>query len=463
MTDLKPPAAADIPTPKATALDRRVGRMRTNGNSQYSDGERTYQRVSTLLKNLETDTYHLNLWKQRQVAIGMSKRPDLVLGVAAATQIDPATGKLTDAAKSEINGLCKQASQAAGSSSGANQGTAVHTATERLDLGETVEQIALPYPFDADLRAYSVLRKAMGLDFRAEHVERSVRTDIDGTLVVGTYDRFGESEWLAQQGFLAPGEGLIVDVKTENDPLLNLLHIAPQLAIYANAREQFVPAPTEDNPSAGTYEPMPKVSKAIGLVIHVRNGRATPYLVDLVAGWEAARGAEAQRRRVAASKVKLGEPGCWAIPLDVPLPAATEIVARAAEPELQAAQALTVHTAAGVELTASAGEAVVQQAVRNPDGTTTWHVVESTPAPVPVPAGPQPLEAMLWEAIQSAMSLDELSGLFERATATGVAWEGPIAEAGIVRGRIVSCKQRTMHDPTTTGKCACGWARGMAP
>jgi hypothetical protein len=453
MTDLQPPAAADIPVPAPTALELRVGRMKTNGNSQYNDGTRTYQRVSNLLKNLETDTYHLDLWKQRQVAIGMSKRPDLVLGVAAATQIDPTTGKLTPAAKAEINGLCKQASDAAASKAGANQGTAVHTATERLDLGETLEQIGLPYPYDADLRAYDVLSRAMGLRFRAEHVERSVRTDVDGTLVVGTYDRFGESEWLTQQGFLAPGEGLIVDVKTEGDPLLNLLHIGPQLAIYANAHEQFCPEPTEDQPYAGRYEPMPNVSKAIGLIIHVRNGRATPYLVDLTAGWEAARGAEAQRRRVAAAKTKLGEPGCWAIPLDVPMPAATEIVAQSHEREL------TQRLIPTPEIPSPAPEAVVQQAVRNPDGTTTWHVVES---PAPVPPGPQPLEAMLWEAIQAASSLDELAALFERATATGVAWEGPIAEAGIVRAAIVRCAQRAMHDPATTGKCACGWARGMA-
>jgi hypothetical protein len=149
---------------------------------------------------------------------------------------------------------------------------------------------------------------------------------------------------------------------------------------------------------------------------------------------------------MAESKIKLGDDGCWALPVDVPLPPAAALVQDRAAPELAAARE-RVETV------------TVQEAVRDASGNVTWQAVPAAP----LPPGNMPLEAMLWEAIQVAGSVTELSELFERATAQGVAWEGPIAEAGIVRAAIVQCKQRDMHDPTTTAKCACGWARGMAP
>lgn len=444
MTDLAPPT-----------IMPRVGTMKIK-NKRYFDGEIDYQRTSTMLENLKTwaDTWNLQRWLERQVAIGMSMRPDLVLGVAAATQVDPATGKLLDDAKKAINGLCKQATDAAASRAGSNTGTAVHTATERLDLGETIEQINLPYPYSADLQAYETLKRVMGLELPRKMIERSVRNATTNT--VGTIDRAGFCTFLREAGLLEPNEMIIVDVKTEQDPLLNMIHIAPQLANYAYAENMWVPEPTAENEYAGRYEPWPyPVSKRFALAIHIRAGRATPYLINIEQGWEAALGAAAQRDRSKRSKIKLGEPGCWAAAVPIELPPATEIVADA-------------HARGPLGFSAPAGTTraeyvapqtvVVEQAERRPDGSVTWNVVSNE-----IPDGPQPLEAMLWEAIVSAPDLDSLSHLFERATATGVAWEGPIAEAGIKRATIVKCAQRSMHNPATTAKCACGWTRELAP
>lgn len=465
----------------------RVGKMRVNGQGRYADGFRTWQRTSNLLKNIETDTYNLDEWRENMLAVGLAARPDLVLGVAAAAQFDPVTGKLTKEAKSTLRGLRKQASDAAKSKAGANAGTAVHTATERLDMGESVEQIALPYPYSADLKAYETLVRVMGLRFRPDMIERTVRnTTVD---CCGTFDRFGESDLLVERGILAPGELLVVDVKTEADPLLNLIHIAPQLATYANADGMFVPAPTEENEYAGTYSAMPNVSKIVGLVIHVRDGRAVPYLIDLSKGWTSAQRAYAQREAMRESKIKLGDEGAWAFALPVDMPPATEIVAaaharhvaelaqrKAAEgdptaglcpncaPLLVGASADRVDgsdpstpcdTCSQTQISTAVG--TEQVAARRVDGNIEWRPAGA------IPPGPQPLEAMLWEAIQIATDLDELSRLFEQASATGVEWAGPIAEAGIARARIVSCVQRAMHDPATTSKCACQWTRGMAP
>ncbi len=416
----------------------RVGPMRTTGG-RYADGTSNYQRVSNLLKNIETDTYNLDQWRKRQVAIGMSMRPDLVLGVAAAAQFDPVTGKLTKDAKSAINDLCKQAMDAAASKAGANKGSAVHTATERLDLGESVNAIGLPYPFNADLAAYETLKRVMGLAFLPEHIERTVV--IDEVAAAGTFDRIGTSTLLEQRGILAPGERLVVDVKTEDDPLLNLLHICPQLACYANGNRMFIPAPTVDDVNAGTYEAMPSVSKIVGLVIHVKNGRAVPYLVDLDRGWRSARRAAAQREALAESKRKIGDEGAWATILPVDLPPAADLIASA-------------HERGPMGYSAPAGEAPVGASVTVAGMEFTKHSEPGDPL--------GELRGQLIEAIWQARSTGDLASLYEQATVMSIAWSGAVAMAGTARQRIIECPQRAMHDPSTTAKCACGWTRGVA-
>lgn len=403
----------------------RLGPMATK-NKRYADGTSTYQRVSTLLKNIETDTYNLDQWRKRQVAIGMSMRSDLVLGVAAAAQFNPETGKLTDEAKHTINDLCTQAMDAAASKAGANAGSAVHTATERLDLGEPAEQIALPYPYSADLTAYATLKRAMGLAFRPEHIERTVVIDALGA--AGTFDRLGTSTLLEERGILAPGELIVVDVKTEDDPTYNLIHICPQLASYANGDRMFTPAPTAEDRYAGTYEPMPAVNKTVGLVIHIKKGHARPLLVNLESGWRSALRAAEQRDELALSKRKLGEDGAWVLHLPVDLPPATELVQTAV--------------------------------ARGPMG---FSAPEGTPAGYAEPDDPLgELRGQLIEAIWQAAGLGDLARLYEAATAQGVAWSGAVQMAGTARQRIIECPQRAMHDPSTTAKCACGWTREVA-
>ena len=421
--------------------------MKTKGG-RYSDGTSSYQRVSNLLKNIETDTYNLELWKQRQVAIGMSQRPDLVLGVAAAAQFDPATGKLTKDAKDAINDLCKQAMNEAKSRAGQNRGNAVHTATERLDLGESVEQIALPYPFNADLAAYETLKRVMGLSFRPEHIERTVV--IDAVQAAGTFDRLGTSIWLEQQGILAPDELIVIDVKTEDDPLLNMIHICPQLACYANADRMFIPAPTAEDVFAGTYEPMPEVSRIVGLVIHVRNGRAIPYLVNLTDGWRAARRAAEQRDDLKQSKLAVSEEGAWAVALpNLPLPAAADLVATAHERGPMGFSAPPGTPAGGAPAEHAVGDQVTVAGV-----TFTKHGEQGDPL--------GELRGQLIEAIWQTTDLGGLAALYEQATTMGVHWNGAVQMAGTGRQRVIECVQRAMHDPATTSKCACGWERGMA-
>lgn len=438
---------------QAPQIVARVGTMPKNHQKRYDDGTRTWQSMTKLLENIETDTWNLDEWKGNMAAIGLSMRPDLVLGVSAAAQFDPVTGKLTKEAKDAIRGLRRQAMDVAKGRAGANQGTAMHTATERLDLGESPESIGLPYPFDADLRAYDVLKRAMGLAFDPRHVERTVRVpELD---VCGSWDRIGTCRWLEEKGMLAPGERVIVDVKTEGAPLLNLIHIAPQLAGYVHGDGMWDPAVSD-------YEPMPAVNQHIGLIIHVRDGAATPYVVNLAAGWKSAQRAAEQRDEMKASKRKLGEEGAWVMALDVKLPAATELVARQAQAELAAAARERSETLARNALAAMSGPApeippTVQGevAVKLDNGMTTF-----APATADDTRGREMIRLAI-EAIGTAVTLQDLAAIYDNVIGKGVAWDGEVARAGEYRSRIVQCPQRELH--SGTGRCACGWREGLVP
>lgn len=452
---------------QAPRMVARVGTMPKNHQKRYDDGTRTWQSMTKLLECIETDRWNLDEWFANMTAVGLSMRPDLILGVSAAAQFDPVSGKLTKEAKDAIRGLRRQALDVAKGRAGANQGTAIHTATERLDLGETLEGIGLPYPFDADLRAYDVLKRAMDLTYDPRHVERTVRVpDLD---VCGSFDRLGTCRWLEERGMIAPGELVVVDVKTEGAPLLNLIHIAPQMAGYVHGDGMWDPAISD-------FEPMPAINQHIGLIIHVRDGAATPYVVNLGAGWKSALRAAEQRDELKASKRRLGEAGAWVMALDVKLPAATELVARQAQAELAAAARERAEALARNALAAMSGEVIpstIAEAsggsfVHNVDGTATEirgevavkldnGMTTFAPATADDTRERETIRLAI-EAIGTAATLQDLAAIYDRVTAGGVKWEGEVARAGDYRGRIVQCPQRELH---TAGRCACGWREGL--
>ena len=129
------------------------------------------------------------------VAIGMAKRQDL--SALAVSLRDP-----QGADKATLNNLVDQAKEAAGSSQGANTGTALHSLTEALDTGSPLEA----GPWQADLDAYSKAMKAAGVRILPEYVERVVALDDYG--VAGTLDRIVEYE----------GELYVGDLKAARTP-----------------------------------------------------------------------------------------------------------------------------------------------------------------------------------------------------------------------------------------------------
>lgn len=206
-----------------------------------------YTRCTTFVGALE-DTYALGRWQQRQVAIGLSQRPDLIL--AAAAHRDD---------RDKLNEVCEQAHEAAASHAAATTGTALHRLAERLDRGETLD--AIPPDYRADLDAY----RQVTAEFTHEHVEEMLVHD--EMKVAGTPDRL--VRWR--------GELVVFDLKTGSIEF-GMGKISMQLAMYSRS--------VLYNPVTGQRTDL-GINQAEAIVCHLPAGKgtATLYSVDIAQGW----------------------------------------------------------------------------------------------------------------------------------------------------------------------------------
>lgn len=231
-----------------------------------------WTRVTTLTKTL-SDTYGLTQWAKRNVAKGMSIRPDLT-ALAAALDVEED--------KSALGKIVEKAEAAAEADRGANFGSAFHKFAERLDRGESLASLKIPSPLDKDLAAYADALKARALRVLPEYMERVVCIPELGAC--GTLDRiFGQPSGDTHSAALAIG-----DFKTNKEESLGYawMEIAVQEACYANATHIW-------DGAARQWLPMPAVDKARGLVIHspIGKGVTNVYGVDLIKGWTLAKAA----------------------------------------------------------------------------------------------------------------------------------------------------------------------------
>lgn len=450
----------------------------------YKDHEgREWRRVSTLIKKVDTNTSALDAWKKRQVLLGAARRDDIILGVKALGAPDPVLG-WNEPTKKKLNAWAEDCMTAAGSSAGATEGTAMHDLTERVDRGEPIDQVTagLPGPAAASLRAYAKLRELNG--WRSVEIERTVVCD--ELNVAGSFDRIDLIPGLAGMlgngtcqhdhgGDHGPGGTMselpvIVDVKTEKDPLLNGLHIGPQLAIYSRVKRMWIPANTDIGNGVTVMSPQyvdaPCVRQDVAIVVHVRDGKAIPYFVDLTAGWEAAQAAARQLQREKDAKKWFAPVPGIVEPKPAEVLTEVAVAGQYASPDRPASTALATAMLDASKMTATAlgpapmpnhqigsvqqlppdipshvgsWDEAVQVAERGADGLVRWHA-----------AGVQGL----LNDIDRARDVAELGRLWEIAQREGIPWEGPVAAAGEARRRIIECPQRALH---TSGKCSCGW------
>lgn len=225
-----------------------------------------YTRMSTIAKKL-SDSRSLEQWGKRNVAYGMSLRPDLIAKAAAVGQ---AALEGDRRAKLDLNDVVKDAEAAASSNRAANMGTAAHAFTEMLDEGRDVSNA--PESLRPLLDRYG--RAVQMAQIRPVLSELFVV--IDELQVAGTFDR----GWLLPSG-LVPGSPLLIgDLKTGASAPDYAHEIAMQVAGYAHGHLYDV--------ETGQRSPL-GANLDLGLLIHspLSGEECSIYTLDLAAGWEA--------------------------------------------------------------------------------------------------------------------------------------------------------------------------------
>lgn len=235
-----------------------------------------YTRCTTYVGALE-DTYNLEKWKMRMVAIGLVDREDLHLAVAAHRDD-----------KDHLNKICDQAVEAAKASAGATRGTALHALVDQWDRG-TLDLTKVPAGYRDDIQAYARATEHL----RVRQIEQfGVHDDIK---VAGTWDRIYE---------LPDGRAVIGDTKTGSIEW-GMGKIAMQLAMYSRATpydHETAPGSERGTSNCGT------VDQTTAIVVHLPAGAGTCELVEvnIAAGWEAV--SLAGQVRVWRARKDLGKP-----------------------------------------------------------------------------------------------------------------------------------------------------------
>lgn len=216
-----------------------------------------YTRVTTLVGVID-DMSNLMKWKSRMTAVGLAKRSDLMTGVKGFVS-DP------DAHKKQLDKLCEQAQESAGSTAKATIGTALHAFVERINRGETVDDV--PDEYRLHIEAYR--RATVGI----KPVFAEVFTVCDQWQAAGTPDIIAQVD-----GY----EGMVVcDLKTgPNTIAFGSLKTAMQMAVYAHSVLY-----TPD----GTRTPIAGLRTDIGIVIELNSetGECKLHKADLTRAWDA--------------------------------------------------------------------------------------------------------------------------------------------------------------------------------
>lgn len=225
-----------------------------------SGKSKSWQRVTNFIK-LVDDTYHLELWKQRNVAKGVAMRPDYV------EAIRPLDVKQD---KERLNRICERAQDIAGAYKNTDEGTALHTSTELADYaGGSLDTV--PPRHHARVQRYLDALRANGLTVVPDMIERV--TASQRYEVAGKFDRVFQ---------LDDGSYVIGDLKTGDSLDLSMPSISGQLACYEDGINH------TGIWNGSRYDVDIKVRTDFGIVVHLPSTRdeVTVYRIDLSQGHE---------------------------------------------------------------------------------------------------------------------------------------------------------------------------------
>lgn len=221
---------------------------------------RSVQRVTNFIK-LAENTYHLDLWKLRNVAKGIAMRPDLCEAV------QPLEVK---ADREALNLICEKAQDVAGAYKNTDEGTALHTSTELADYaGGSLAPV--PPHHRAKVQMYLDALRVNGITVVPDMIER--------VILSSTYDVAGKFDRVFQLG---DGTRVIGDLKTGDNLDLSMPSISAQLACYEDGVNNV------GIWDGVRYDTTIKVRTDFGIVIHLPSTRdeVTVIRVDLKHGHE---------------------------------------------------------------------------------------------------------------------------------------------------------------------------------
>jgi hypothetical protein len=225
-----------------------------------------YTRATTIAGAID-DLYGLMDWKQRQTAVGLAARKDLLLR-AASLGPQPVDEKAKRTWKAQMDDVCEAAMEASASSASATIGTALHSYTEAIDQARVEGRTwsgNVPHEYAPHLIAYQDATK----DLTVYSMETFLVND--DMLVGGTTDRLVSDPGL-------PGI-VIADVKTGS---LDYPHkMAMQLAIYAHSLVY--------DPVTHVRTPIPGINQEVGIIIALNalTGECDLRYIDIASGWNA--------------------------------------------------------------------------------------------------------------------------------------------------------------------------------
>lgn len=226
----------------------------------------------TAIAKVPEDTYNIDRWQKRMVAIGLAKSPHLLESVAAHKDD-----------KSKLNELCEMAQVAAGTDEASERGTTAHRITELVDGG--IDFIPTPTALRVAER-WRALIEAAGIEIVPDLMERVVVYPVQR--ICGKFDRMGR---VLAGGAVAAryphlvGKLVTLDLKTGSGAVKYPHSVATQLATYANA--PLIAGAWEGLDGETTsFEPLPaELDRSIGLIVHLTEDEGAVYEIDLAIGW----------------------------------------------------------------------------------------------------------------------------------------------------------------------------------
>lgn len=235
-------------------------------HAYWLDGKRV--KSVTAVAKIVQDSYAIEQWRKRQIAIGMMLEPRLAERVA----VDPENRETVDA-------VCEEAMRIAGAHHKADRGTQRHRASELADTGG----LLLTAQQRADAAAWQRTIDHHGLEILPDHVEGFVIYPAHG--VVGRYDRFA----------IWRGRTRIVDLKSGINAVKYPQGTAAQEAMYANAPLISASVSTAGDKSTVTEWTTPPADLDLetGLVVVLGDDMEIGELweIDIAHGWAGARDA----------------------------------------------------------------------------------------------------------------------------------------------------------------------------